>query len=823
MKFFLSFILFFALYIQSNYAQRPDLLTLPNGKARVMGRVIDASNKAPIEFATVKLLDQANKIIDGMATNENGGFMLVVNYGVYILEVEFIGYKKQTSEKFTLDASNTEKMMRGIALQVSQKQLNEVEITAQKDIVENKIDRKVYNVSKDLTASSGTAATVLQNVPSVNFDSDGNLTMRGGSNVTILINGRVTTLNGSDKQSLLNQIQANEIEKIEVITNPSASFDVEGTNGIINIVLKKTVKPGTTGNISLGAGTRQETNSIKVNKYTGSASLNYKNKWVDYIVSANYARRPTFGYGNVERTTYLSGGRELNMSQYNTAENLANNLGIRTSAEFFIDTKNTLFVGGNVNRNKANNLDYNVYNFTNENELILSNETRESTTSSGNLNFGVNAQYKHEFKSSDHQLVFDFNYDQLNQQTINNIDIKGVANLLGTNIDNKFNANLFVGQLNYTQLFNSKLKLETGLKSTNRDFNSSITGENNLGLGFVKDSILSNSLINTDQNYAGYINVSGDLTYFKYMLGLREEIVLLDIETQQGEPFAYKIASLFPSLFLTKELKDKSVLGLSFSRRIRRPDPRQLNPFPDYDDPITLRFGNPKLLPEFINAVEAAYNKTWNAIGLNATLFYRFNQNPINRVIRTDSTGITRVSFANIDATNNGGTDFSIRISLSKKWNITINENLFYQQVKSTVDNKLFTNDGVISNLKINGNWFITPKWSIQLNTNFNSRVFNAQGIISPINTGSLSTRYSLWKNKANITANYSDVLNSQFFKINLRGTNFISQNYRRRESRILFLTFTLNLGNDNSANEQKKKKQNQQRDENSGGMDGGF
>ena len=211
MRILLSLLLLFSTIA---LAQQP---ALPENKGRVAGKVTDATTKTAVEFATIKIIDATtSKLIDGATTNEQGLFNVVINYGKYVVNVDFIGFDKYTSDTVTIDNTNRELFLKNVALSTKSKNLQTVEITAQKEVVENKIDRKIYNVAKDLNAASGSAENVLQNVPSVTFDSDGNLNLRGGANVTILINGKPTSLGGADKQALLSQIQASSIEQIEV-------------------------------------------------------------------------------------------------------------------------------------------------------------------------------------------------------------------------------------------------------------------------------------------------------------------------------------------------------------------------------------------------------------------------------------------------------------------------------------------------------------------------------------------------------------------------------------------------------------------------------
>lgn len=797
-------------------AQRPQQAELPDNKGRVVGKVTDVTTNLPVEFATIKLIDAiTNKLIDGATTNEKGMFNVTINYGNYFVNVDFIGYDKYMSDTIVIDAQHRELFLRNITLGQKYKNLKTIDIVAEKEVVENKIDRKIYNVTKDLNAASGTAENVLQNVPSVTFDSDGNLNLRGGANVTILINGKPTTLSGTDKQSLLSQIQASSIEQIEVITNPSSRFDADGTNGIINIVLKKNQTPGHFGTVAVGAGSRQEAKSFTVNKYTSAASYNYKNKWIAVGTSANYSNRPSFAYGNLDRVTQINPTQQLHMLQYNSSERQLQVASGRITTDITLTAKDQLFLSASGTNNTNKSQEVINYNFSNQNDSLLSSFNRYNTGNVLMKNWNTATQYRHDIKENKSFFTIDASYDNLysNNSSVYDARITSLGTI--TNLTNLLSTQLIQAQADYSNKFSDNIKLETGIKFSTRKAQTALDASNNISqTNFVYDTLISSALNYTDANYAGYANVSGAINGINYMAGARYENVQVNLVVpKNNNTFAYKIANLFPSVFLSKVIK-KSTIGASYSRRIRRPSADQLNPFPEYDDPTSLRVGNPLLRPEFINSFEATLNTTYNAFSYSVVGYYRLLQNPFNRLISTDNKGVTYVTLANIDGTYNAGVDASLRITAIPKTTISINSNTYYAQVKSTVQGNSFSKQGIISNNKLSVSYSVSKVVQLQFNGNYNTPMFNAQGVIQPANIVGISAKYDFWKNKANLTLNYSDITNTQYFKIKAAGSNFVTSNYRKRESRILFATLTIKLGNDDIT----KRKRIITRDEQQGG-----
>lgn len=807
---------------QAGGFQKPPL---KSGKGRIAGRVIDSATKTPIEFATISLFRLPDSTLkDGITTNELGVFSLDVDYGKYYLKVAFVGFKNKRVDSIEITEANPEKFIRGIALKgATSKNLKEVTVTAEQDLVKNEIDRKTYNVEKDVLSKGGSATDVLQNVPSVTFDSDGNLNLRGNSNVTILIDGKPSGLNGIDKQALLNQIPASTIEKIEVITNPSARYDADGTGGILNVVLKKSTKPGQNGSVSIGAGTREFNKTYTINKYNTSASYNLRYKKINLTSNLTYNIRPTWNKGYTDRTTTIR-DTSYYLSQQNAGENNRTTLSGRLGVEYHINDKNTVGINGNATQ--ANGLEFDEYNYDYQNYLSQSyqNVNRVANAVNKNKSTSGNAFYKHNFSTQGHDLSVDITYEENKQASDRDFFQKSFLNTTnGLTITNQRNATgyqqkNFIGQFDYQlPLKDNKGKVEAGLKYTNRVFNSQLqaTNYNNLTAAFDNDTNITGTINYNENINAVYSNYANTFGKYSLQAGLRVEnsIVSGSLTKTRTASVGYNIINLFPSVFLKRNIALDKDLTLNYSRRIKRPDLQQLIPFPDYTDPTTLRTGNPSLRPEFINSFELGYALNKEKINVTTTVYYKNTQQAMYRLISVTEANKSVVTFANIAQANSVGNEWVVRNNWMKGFTTTLNVNLFYNTLKAEFNNTSISNKSFIYFVKFNTSITLPYAMQLQLSANYNSPVIIPQGKLKPnfmINTG---LKKDLWNYKASIALNLSDITNGMFFGIDSKGSNFSAESIRKRESRIFFLTFTYNFGKEDIGANRKKKGKEQRED----------
>ena len=819
-------ILFFVLILSPVYAQQPKTPTVGS----VSGKLIDAKNN-PVSYATVTLFKDST-VINGDLSKDDGSFNIAgTGIGNFRIKIESIGVTtKWVNVQITAD--DPDKKLGKISLATSENTLKDVSITGEKPIVEMKVDKKVFNVAQNTTTAGGSAADVLQNVPAVTVDPDGNVSLRGKSDVTILIDGKPSTLLGTDVASALESLPAGSIESVEVITNPSAKYDAQGSTGIINIITKKDDHFGINGNITLGAGTGD--------KYNGNLGLNArKGKWNFFL---NSSARLNSNYNHVTTTRYNKdtsfGGQYQN---YYTYENVPRNFdGYFNSigASFDPDKYNSITLTENINKMDFNFKDYSdyvVYNTPGYNTEVGTGtasmtENRYTNQGGGPFSTSTALDYKHKFKKTDEELDVDATYSN-NTRTIQQyyktiaLDTFGtpaynniIENAPGTSTNSSVNV-----WADYTDpLFTKNGKLGLGFKSQLYWFNSSndpiidTPGVNTLP-GVVDPSLISRYNY-TQQIHAGYVNWNDQLGRFSYQVGLRveDEIYNGSGAFPVDTTISHSFLNLFPSAFVSYKLNDQQSIYLTYSRRTDRPNFRQLLPYIDLSNPGTVSVGNPGLIPEYINNVEFSYSladKKGNNVILSA--YYAYTQNLIQTITipisATDAANYNVSSSelysqpVNIASGTTYGAEATGHFQFTKFWDATTNLNFFENQLLVGSANPTYTQ--YLSNTngftwfgKLNTNLKLPDNFSFQVNVNYMSPQIITEGTTKQTWWMDLALRKSFMKNKLMIVANCSDVFKTHQFitYYNLGGYNETVD--RVKETRVGMLTATYRFGKTNSS-----------------------
>ena len=774
----------------------------------ISGRLTDAKNKA-VSYATVTLLRADSTVVNGDLSKEDGSFSIAgTGIGSFRIRIETIGYTTKLVSVQVTDAE-PDKSLGAIQLAATENTLKEVSITGEKPVMELKVDKKVFNVEKNTTTAGGSAADVLQNVPAISVDAEGNVSLRGKGNVTILIDGKPATMLGSDVASALQSLSAGSIESVEVLTNPSAKYDAQGTTGIINIITKKDGRMGINGNVTLGAGTRD--------KYNGSLGLNLrKGKW-NAFMNSNFRLNSTFNNVITDRSDVLPTGTN-GIQTYHTYEHVPRNFNGNFNTigvTFDPDKYNSITVTENINLMEFAFADNSTYNIYNDAGTSVYNRNRNSTFSGGPFSLSSAVDYKHKFKKKDEELSVDVTYANtamhrfqdyttyIGQDTI----FKETAPGNGTNST----LNVWA---DYTDpLFTKNGKLGLGFKSQLYWFNSSNdpTMTTN-GSAPVTDVALKSSYDYTQQTHAAYINWSDQLGKFSYQAGLRFEDAEYNGSGSVPNDTSFKnsFTNLFPSAFVSYQLQHQQSIYLNYSRRTNRPGFMQLLPFVDRSNPGTINKGNPSLIPEFINNIEFSYSKADNK-GNNFifSAYYAYTENLNQRITRNlneqesalygepQSSLITQP--INIASGTTYGLEGTGHIQILPIWDATVNANFFQNELKigdvDTTYKNLANNSGFSWFGKINTNLKLPKNFSLQVNANYESPKVIAQGNLKETYWVDVALRKTFWKNKATLVLNCSDV-----FKTHILVTNYelpiYSQTINRiRETRIGNITFTYRFG----------------------------
>ena len=820
-------ILFVGLLLSPIYAQQPKTPIIGS----ISGKLTDAKNN-PVSYATVTLFKNDTTVINGDLSKDDGSFKIEgTGIGNFRLKIESIGITtKNMNVAVTADAPD--KNLGKITLSQTENTLKDVSVVGEKPIMELKVDKKVFNVEKNTTTAGGSAADVLQNVPSVSVDADGNVSLRGKSDVTILIDGKPSTLLGTDVASALQSLPAGSIESVEVITNPSAKYDAQGTGGIINIVTKKDGRFGMNGNATLGIGTN--------NKYNGNLGLNArKGKW-NVFLNSSFRINNTYNNVTTDRTdkdstiTYPAGGVDTvkRLQSYHTYEHVPrlfdgtfNTIG----ASFDPDKYNSITVTENINAMQFGFKDtsnYNVYGTPNETGASSFQQQRYSNFSGRPLSLSSAIDYKHKFEKKDEELSIDATYATTTfkrTQDYTTLDTGAfVQHAPGFGVNNTLNV-----WADYTDpLFTKNGKLGLGFKSQFYWFisNDQPTISFNNGAPTFDPTLLA--VYNyTQQIHAAYVNWNDQLGKFSYQAGLRLEDAVYDGngQTPRDTSLHNSFLSLFPSAFVSYQLGNQQSIYLNYSRRTNRPGFMQLLPFVDLSNPGTVNTGNPSLIPEFINNIEFSYSKATNK-GDNFILstYYSYTQNLIEKITTPlDSAqaikyGVPQSNLFSQPVNIASGTTYGLEgtghVQIIPIWDATFNANFFENKLIIGNSNPQLTqylsnNNGFTWFGKINTNIKLPKNFSFQVNANYESPKVIAQGTLKQTYWVDMALRKNLWKNKATVILNCSDVFKTHVFVTNYDLLAYNETINRVKETRIGNLTFTYRFGKqDKSAGKQHGK-----------------
>ena len=792
----------------------------PPSVGKIRGIIIDNKSKHPIEFATVALYKMKDSaLVTGAVANEKGVFELSeLGYGRYFMKVNFIGYKLIVIDTLAIRPRAPEINLGAISLHANSEQLDAVEVTVDRGSMQLSIDKKVFNVTKDLINSSGSATDVLQNIPSVSVDIDGNISLRGSGNVTVLVDGKPSGITGSSRQAILSQIPASSIESIEVITNPSAKYDPDGMSGIINIVMKKNKANGFNGSVSASVGTND--------KYNTSLNLSYRNKHINAYVNYGYRYDHRTGSGFSNRQNVFSDTTfYVNNSSSSLKRSESNN--VKGGFDFYINDKNTIGASVMYGDGREDNFGSTYYNEYDYLHTLSGFYYRDVPEINHSKNLDYNLNYRKTFSKPKQELTLDATYSDAVSDQRQNFDERDYslkfdprnATPLRQIINNDGKNGILTAQLDYTQPIKNGGKFETGYKIINRSIDNDYTSQtlNHSSGIFIPDTAINNEFKYTEQIHAAYGTFSSSIKNFGYQLGLRAEEALTDAKlVTTGENYKKEYFSLFPSVHLSQKLIKDQELQVSYTRRINRPNTRSLNPFKDYEDPYNVRYGNPYLKPEYINSYELSYLKYFKKTVVTATAYYRQTNGIVQRIKTIGDSTISFVTFVNLNSSTSYGLELIDKMDLYKWWNVTASFNFFQNIINGKNVDADLQNNNLSYTGKLLSNMKVWKSMDIQFSANYMGPTATAQGEVKAIFTMDIGLKKDFLKNQLSVAAGVTDITNSRKMNIVSSGTNFQLEMMRRRESRVATVTVTYRFGK--MAENGKKSRQDKQ----GGGMDSG-
>ncbi len=819
------------------------------------GKVIHGKTNKGVDGASIQLIgnkfDSATrkmvpKTIKALITETNGDFSLdnIPVMGSFTLKVSSIGYKPYEQKvSFNLkmgQGGGMEQMMNmvdkdlgNIKLEEDASDLGNVTVTATSRLFEMGIDRKIFNVDKNLTSAGQTATEVMRSIPSISVDIDGNVTLRNAA-PQLFVDGRPTTLT-------LDQIPADIIDKVELITNPSAKFDASGGNaGILNIVLKKNRKTGYNGGIRAGVDSRGMLN--------GGGDINFRQNKINFFASGLLNQRKSLSWTTNDRTNLTNPVRIL---QDGTGVNKGYFGFFRGGFDYFVDNRNTITLNGSYTRgNFKNETDQRIDSIVN---AVYKSYNLVDQSSDGNFrNIGSQLSFKHNFAKPGHEWTADANYNSSINDNTNLIQTRTITNGGSRNVLQQSigggNSTNYIMQTDYSNPLKENQKIEFGARVAIRDF------ENDLNQSFFNYSTgkyeisprITNRYKFTDKVYAAYSTYSFKVKKWSYQLGLRAESSdydgTLKLKSKAGVDsnlsFLVKFPlSLFPSAFITYKLSDNEDIQVNYSRRINRPNFFQLMPFVDFSDPQNISVGNAGLKPEFTNSLELSYNNSYKK-GANflVSTFFKHNTNLITRFqysgVNPDTAGYYSTSdslpyntYINAQTGFTYGIELTNRIPVTKFWDNTINFNLFNSRI-----NLVDASQGELNNqrtswfVKVNNNFKLPKSYSIQFSGDYYARtvlpqeggrgggrggggggmmwgggnVGTAQGYVNPRYSFDMAIRKDwTWKggNSASLTLSMNDIFRTQISSTYSASPILVQTNDRRRDPQVARLNFNYRFG----------------------------
>lgn len=790
MRNIICFVLFTMISISISNAAEKELV-----KGHVKGTVVDSKSNEPVQFANVILKHaKDSSFVMGTVSGNTGEFILPnVKDGNYYLVVTYVGYKNKTVNNITVNETDKEKALGVIKLEQQNVELKETQVTGQKLMEEFKLDKKVINVSQDINSAGGTALDVLQNQPSVRTDADGNISIRGSSNFTVLVNGRPGILQGSDA---LRQIAANTIDNIEIITNPSAKFDAEGAAGIVNIILKRTANYNFSGVANASAGSKD--------KYSGDFTLNYNMGELRLNGNLNSRRYIGFNYQNVDVQSNLATGL------YNGAADMIqrsarNQYDGRFGLDYDLSETSTVSLSVNLGQvDFDRDYDWNLSKFQ-SNVLTHSFISNKVNFSAKYYSSVFNYNWKIQPKVD--ELNFEALYVNVDSPTDQNTDEYATdadfQNRSANPSLNRFANNVIRREgrlkLEYTHTYNENSNLETGLQ-TNLN-GRSIDNINKIfdwnSNSWNYDSVYTNNFDFRNNIYAGYIKFTDLISYFNFQVGIRGEYTdrLLSQKTK-GIDFKYSQFDLFPSFSVSTKLFTDHQLQFSYSRRINRPNEALLNPYPFWNTSVASIYGNPDLKPEFIDSYELNYQKMIDKTFFSVQTYYRLRKDMFLEAINIDNEGKYISIFSNFGQSKTFGAELSSSFSPVIFLRFDPGVNFFNYSQTGIINNSPVESSQFTWTARLNATTFFSQDTRLMATGYYASKQITPQSEIKSLFFLSVTLRQDLFDKKLSVTLQARNLLKTSAYEAITTGNNFITSMYSRGEVPVVSLNISYNFNN---------------------------
>ncbi len=804
----ITFITFGSLHASLDPTEKP---------GNIYGRVTDKILNEPLPYVTVVVKDLKGEIITGAVTDDTGKFEIhKIPEGRCNVTIQYIGYKAFTTE-INITKDNVDFDLGNILLEEDIASLDEVNIIAERSTIEQRLDKKVINVGKDLSTAGPTASDIMNNLPTVSIDQQsGEISMRGNENVRVMVDGKLSNI---PTAQLLKQIPSSSIKQIELITNPSAKYNPEGMSGIINIILHKNVNMGFNGNASVGLTFRENA------KFNAGLGMNYRNGKFNLYTNLSNNVSKNENTGLISRS--LNNSREAIHFLDNSKSNL-----VKVGLDYYLNEKNTISFFTNQNFYDGSGVGSSTVSYLDQPSL---NQKQLFYFDNENISSQYNFDYKLTFEKTDHSLELEADYNVFSNETDGKYVFAGASPLDNFADNDETDRNQLTVNLDYVNPISESVKIEAGAEArlfeTNIDYAS--TGQSYNANGELVPTP-STEFNYTRDIYSFYTTLGKTYEKWSYQLGARIENVSVKADTNNLRAFTNDYFQVYPSAFVTFTPSEKNQYQLSYSRRVDRPGLDQVNPIREFSTPLISSFGNIKLKPQFTNSIEANYTRKLGKGSLTGGVFYRLVDNEINRAILIDRTNLDRsiLTFQNFSSTTAYGVELSGNYKPTKWWSFNTSFELYKRTQKGiteifenpsqnpSVDNivtQVVEADRVTWNARMMNNFTVTKDLTFSAFGLYRAKNKGIQFESEPLYFVNLGARYSLWEGRGTFSVNYNDILDSMKFAFT-GNTPYPQSGEFKNESNTIFVGLTYRFGGGEYSAKTRKK-----RDDNTSSGGGGI
>lgn len=776
------------------------LLTIVSTQAQsIRGTLIDVKTQKPVEFAVLGLFkagDTTQTVAVATTTSGLDGKFALNNlkYGKYDLLISMVGYNKKRLTNLSVNAALPNINLKQVEMSSSVLNLEEIVVEGKRDFIQANEEGITVKADNNISQQGGSALDVLRNIPGITVDNDGNVSLRG-TNANILINGRNSALTGTTRGGGLESLPASAVKDINISTNPSAKYDAAGVGGVINIKLKKGAKTGTNALITIGASNRD--------RYNGSIRINRRTDKFNWFASYDARRNARKVWFDNERENFTVTDNRRFVIQDRDGDRIDVGHTLKFGGDWFINKKTTLSLEGLVGLRTQDEPEFLVTKYGATNETLDSITHTYNTEKEDNKVFETALIFTRKFNKKGQQLNFSVSSNfgtELEIQDVSTRFLQQDSTALQQAANNNTN-NITNIQLDYTHPLGKKAKFETGYKAIIRDMNLDFDQNiyNETTQTYEYSSELSNEFKYDEQVHAVYALFKGKFTKkIGLNFGLRAEQVYLSSRLDNAtETYDRNYFNLFPSARIIYNLRRGEFFKISYSKRIRRPRFRLLNPFRDISNPTNIRIGNPELGPELTHSAEIGYNKVWSKLSFIPSLFYRHTTNVMQRLPQEDPNDPTVLIYrpVNLGTATEYGLELILVGNLTKWWDFNASYAFFNREIDARNDQTDLITSNTSWNAKLQSNWKFGKNTSLQLTGNYRAPIVRALGTRKAFHFIDLGFRHRFLKGRATFGLVFSDIFNTRQYGFDAITDDFAYNGRYKRESQILRASLTYQIG----------------------------